>query len=95
MACPEVGPDSAEAKELKLCCADTEDGSMDSMEPVEITYMGAHSGSSTTISEGGVWKLEQKAVRWTPCRFSPPGVACGAEGGNGSISFYDQWSCPD
>ena len=39
----------------------------------------AHLSSSTTRSKGVcVWQYEH--VRWTPCRFSPPGDTIGAEG---------------
>ena len=40
-----------------------------------------------------VWKYEH--VQWTPCRFSPPGDACGAEKGVAVHLGDASWSCPD
>ncbi len=53
----------------------------------------AHSSSS--ISEGCVFVWKYEHVRWTPCRFSPPGVTGGAEGEETVNQGDDQRSCPD
>ena len=54
----------------------------------------AYLSSRTTRPEGeGVWKYEH--VQWTPCRFSPPGDASGAEGGVAAHQEDAKWSCPD
>jgi hypothetical protein len=44
--------------------------------------------------KGCVWKYGHLAVQSTPCRFSPPGVACCAEGGMADFRTMTSGAAP-